>query len=87
MNSQVMTFWELITQQTIQVPIIQRDYAQGRMDKQARTIRKQFIGDLADHLETNQPLFLDFIYGSVTPTGEFLPLDGQQRLTTLFLLH
>ncbi|MCV5580090.1 DUF262 domain-containing protein, partial [Escherichia coli] len=34
---------------------------------------------------------LDFIYGSVTKndTGRhrFTPLDGQQRLTTLFLLH
>lgn len=87
MNSQVMTFWELMTKQTIHIPIIQRDYAQGRSDKQARTVRTQFIRDLADHLETNRPLMLDFIYGSVTPTREFLPLDGQQRLTTLFLLH
>lgn len=87
MNSQIMTFWELVTKQTIHIPIIQRDYAQGRADKQARTVRKQFIRDLADHLETKRPLVLDFIYGSVTPTKEFLPLDGQQRLTTLFLLH
>ncbi|WP_366144120.1 DUF262 domain-containing protein [Candidatus Accumulibacter sp. ACC012] len=35
------------------------------------------------------PLNLDFIYGSVEGDGEdsILPLDGQQRLTTLFLLH
>ena len=35
------------------------------------------------------PLNLDFIYGSVEgkETTRFQPLDGQQRLTTLFLLH
>jgi len=33
------------------------------------------------------PLDLDFVYGSRTPAEEFSPLDGQQRLTTLFLLH
>lgn len=88
MNSHVMTFWELITNHTIQIPIIQRDYAQGRFnDKQAVLVREKFIRDLADHLETERPLILDFVYGSVTPTKEFLPLDGQQRLTTLFLLH
>lgn len=33
---------------------------------------------------------MDFIYGDVKVSGEnkvFQPLDGQQRLTTLFLLH
>ncbi|XUP88632.1 hypothetical protein B6672_009185 [Campylobacter jejuni] len=29
---------------------------------------------------------LDFIYGSVK-NDVFLPLDGQQRLTTIFLLY
>ena len=35
------------------------------------------------------PLNLDFVYGSMEggDPGSFLPLDGQQRLTTLFLLH
>lgn len=82
-----MTFWELITTHTIQIPIIQRDYAQGRSDKQATLVREKFVRDLANHLETQRPIMLDFIYGSVTRTKEFLPLDGQQRLTTLFLLH
>lgn len=33
---------------------------------------------------------LDFVYGSSKRIGDvtyFIPLDGQQRLTTLFLLH
>src|SRR5262245_28874604 len=37
---------------------------------------------------TRLPLDLDFIYGSLEGSPQaFCPLDGQQRLTTLFLLH
>ena len=30
---------------------------------------------------------LDFVYGGLDETGKMTPLDGQQRLTTLYLLH
>lgn len=30
---------------------------------------------------------LDFVYGDIDANGVMTPLDGQQRLTTLFLLH
>ena len=30
---------------------------------------------------------MDFVYGNLNSDKEFIPLDGQQRLTTLFLLH
>ena len=71
----------------ITIPIIQRDYAQGRDEN--KDLRKEFIDKLFQHLESKQKLKLDFIYGSINPTNEnsFLPLDGQQRLTTLYLLH
>lgn len=72
--------------------MIQRDYAQGRPG--AENVREEFLGSLqhAFALAANDdalPLNLDFIYGSVDINGpaRFLPLDGQQRLTTLFLLH
>ncbi|MCU0470829.1 MAG: DUF262 domain-containing protein [Arcicella sp.] len=69
----------------ITIPIIQRDYAQGREDN--KELREEFIGKLFKHLETKENLKLDFIYGSLNQNNSFLPLDGQQRLTTLFLLH
>ena len=76
----------------IRVPMIQRDYAQGRPAE--TEIREEFLKALKDALikaadDSTLPLNLDFIYGSVEGDGEtrFLPLDGQQRLTTLFLLH
>lgn len=78
--------------QRVQVPMIQRDYAQGRESE--KEVRDEFLGVLYTALnlpsdDESLPLNLDFIYGSVEGDGltRFLPLDGQQRLTTLFLLH
>ena len=76
----------------VRIPIIQRDYAQGR--PAAEEVREEFLGALEEALrkpadDPTLPLNLDFVYGSVEGVSEtrFLPLDGQQRLTTLFLLH
>lgn len=73
----------------VEIPIIQRDYAQGRKDEYE--VRNTFLDALylaltTDHTNTNQSLDLDFIYGNID-YGIFSVLDGQQRLTTLFLLH
>lgn len=77
----------------IRIPMLQRDYAQGRDDQEE--VRENFLDALQEALEWQDddprlPRNLDFIYGSVEESrGEtaFYPLDGQQRLTTLFLLH
>lgn len=73
----------------VQIPIIQRDYAQGRSDQ--KEVRSNFLDAIYGYLDENIPnRDLDFIYGSLEKIGEdtvFIPLDGQQRLTTLFLLH
>ena len=78
--------------QYVEVPLIQRDYAQGRESQ--RDVRNDFLDALHGALilpvgDARLPLNLDFVYGSIdTANGtRFLPLDGQQRLTTLFLLH
>ncbi|KIH84094.1 DUF262 domain-containing protein [Pseudomonas batumici] len=91
-GSQITLKQLLSRHQRIQIPMIQRDYAQGRPG--AEDVREEFLGSLqqAFALAANDdamPLNLDFIYGSVDIDGpaRFLPLDGQQRLTTLFLLH
>lgn len=73
----------------IEVPIIQRDYAQGR--KGEEVIRERFLDSLFAALSEDSELELDFVYGSIKGKSKganiFLPLDGQQRLTTLFLLY
>lgn len=84
------TLHELLNQFKVVVPQIQRDYAQGR-DTQL-DLRKDFIGNIKQSLATKaSPLNLDFVYGYTekisNDTTAFIPLDGQQRLTTLWLLH
>ena len=43
--------------------------------------------DLFESLKNDKTLHLQFVYGSVKNGNDFIPLDGQQRLTTLYLLH
>ncbi|SFE49582.1 Protein of unknown function DUF262 [Chitinophaga sp. CF118] len=132
-NSFKYTFIRLITEYRVEIPVIQRDYAQGRIEVKTDQIRKGFVDALLGALKNNSPLHLDFIYGKIKgdlnsellwrnqksigellkavktyadnldvkinydlPPEEdsqkalkqyFIPLDGQQRLTTLFLVH
>ena len=76
---------------SIRVPLIQRDYAQGRSDANAGAVRDNFLGALHKSIREDQPIKLDFVYGEIVDDDQFgsrfEPLDGQQRLTTLFLLH
>jgi uncharacterized protein with ParB-like and HNH nuclease domain len=74
----------------ILIPMIQRPYAQGR--KSQTSIRDKFLQDIFMALanDKKEKLELNFIYGTFVDEGEdssFELLDGQQRLTTLFLLH
>lgn len=77
----------------IEIPLLQRDYVQGQKttsDGDGNKINKtgwRFINAIFDSMKDNRPLDMDFIYGSVDGGNNFIPLDGQQRLTTLFLLH
>lgn len=97
-NKQLTSFWNLIKRYKIVIPIIQRDYAQGRDEESP--LRKRFLSMLKQTLDlaiiasepnskTTQPhqLILDFVYGTPAENGAIAPLDGQQRLTTLWLLH
>jgi len=83
-RGRTLTFYELLEEYEVEIPIIQRDYAQGRKNK--KELRSNFLNAIRNCLEKNQDIKLDFIYGSVVD-GNFQPLDGQQRLTTLFLMH
>lgn len=86
-----ITFCELFNRvERVEIPIIQRDYAQGREEQ--HEVRNLFLDALSTALTknravSNQSLDLDFIYGSIESDKSFSVLDGQQRLTTLFLLH
>lgn len=80
------TFWIFLGQTSIVIPKLQRDYAQGRKGKES--IRENFLSSIKNALDSdNKQLKLDFVYGTGDNGGNFTPLDGQQRLTTLWLLH
>jgi len=85
METDKISFWKFIQQNAIEIPIIQRDYAQGRIGKEY--LRASFLKELKEALDNKEkPLKLDFVYGS-QENNHLQPLDGQQRLTTLWLLH
>lgn len=81
-----ISFRSLLEQYRVEIPALQRDYAQGRMGGKVPQIRERFLNDLFTALTKDTPLALDFVYGEVKG-AVFVPVDGQQRLTTLFLLH
>ena len=70
----------------IKIPRIQRDYVQGIDSDRINSIRKNLIEGLVRAVKGGEPLDLNYIYG-VVEGKKFIPLDGQQRLTTLFLFH
>lgn len=128
------TFYQLFNKYIIEIPIIQRDYAQGRENQNVEYIRNRFVTNLVESLVKKEEISLGFIYGKIegkdkerekilhqetvnkllytvkqyanqfdikvntslevenkettnTTSLRFIPLDGQQRLTTMFLLH
>lgn len=126
------TFYDLIQKYIIEVPIIQRDYAQGRELPNVTYIREKFVASLVSSVINKKALHLGFVYGKLEGKDKqrniqlhkqtvekllytvehyanqfnidvkssintekidnsnsirFIPLDGQQRLTTLFLLY
>lgn len=79
-----ISLWNLLNSSRVVIPIIQRDYAQGRKGKEY--IRKVFLKEIKTAFLERRQLVLDFVYGN--NEGDcFYPLDGQQRLTTLWLIH
>lgn len=86
MNDKIDTLLKLLEKYEIRIPIIQRDYAHGRKDGKSNEIRKNLIKDIKTCLEGNSVMDFNFVYGTVAQ-DIFYPVDGQQRLTTLYLLH
>ncbi|EJX06383.1 protein containing DUF262, partial [gut metagenome] len=84
------TLFEEDKYEYIYIPRIQRDYAQGRTDSEATVIRENILDDVA----SKKPLSWGIIFGVAenrqlvdgSTKKCFIPIDGQQRLTTLYLL-
>ena len=77
---------------SVVIPQIQRPYAQGRTDDVSTYIRNTFLDEIFESLSKDEEEIFDlnFIYGVIKPINKEYKLellDGQQRLTTLFLLY
>lgn len=77
MNNSKWDFRSAFSSKNILIPILQRDYVQGAKE----TVIAPFLDRL---LESDCDL--NYIYG-YQEAGCFVPVDGQQRLITLWLLH
>lgn len=74
-----MNFIKAFENKIILIPLLQRDYVQGNVE----SIITPFIEQLVDKDRHSD---LNYIYG-YNEDGKFVPIDGQQRLITLWLLH
>ena len=90
-NASKETFWSLIKKYYISIPRMQRNYAQGRKEPEINQKRENLLNDIFDALNNKKSLDLNFVYGNEYKLDNdkvlFVPIDGQQRLTTLFLLY
>ena len=73
-----MNFIESFNNKTILIPRLQRDYVQG---SRKSAVISPFLDSLIE-----KDCDLNYIYG-YEEGGCFVPVDGQQRLTTLWLLY
>ena len=83
-DTKLTNLWDLLQKYEVVIPNFQRDYAQGREGKS--DLRKRFLEQIESNLKKNSPLTLDFVYGTKNENEQIEPLDGQQRLTTIWLL-
>lgn len=84
----LITFSDFIKDHYVEIPRIQRDYTYGSGTPKTEEVVDKLLSDIFSALnDPKEELILDFVYGCKNEKSNFEPLDGQQRLTTLFLLH
>ena len=91
------SLWSLLSARglTVVIPALHRDYAQGRQDAETEAVRRKLLDNLSDALReaASDPaglcsgMDLGLLCGNLKEDRSLIPVDGQQRLTTLFLLH
>lgn len=85
-----MTLKSLFEKYYLIIPDYQREYAQGRDNSRDKKVLEMFIKTISDTLKEGSELSLDYVYGNIKKENGvdvFFPVDGQQRLTILFLFY
>ena len=89
---ELTTFSRLLKKESvIMIPKVQRDYAYGRQETKVKEILDGMLTTMLNAVANDSVEIFDFVYGgSFVKKNDngagLIPLDGQQRLTTLFLL-
>ena len=94
MKGTVYTFESILKEyEKIIIPMIQREYVQGDDNVIATEIRDNILNEFGKVISETEGqeiskkiVVLDYIYGIVRDET-IIPMDGQQRLTTLYLLY
>lgn len=92
------SYLDFIKKYHVVIPKIQRDYAYGRTDIKSQSVRKNIVTSLINavdpgKLQEKKKPFFYFVYGREDDKNtngsiiDFIPFDGQQRLTTMYLFH
>ena len=90
---QLKTFHQLLEEEkSIIIPKVQRDYAYGRQEEKVKNVLDGMLTSIIGAVRDDSNNILDFVYGGIyihknNKKVGLIPLDGQQRLTTLFLLY
>ena len=75
-----LTFWNLIQNNRIEIPVIQRGYAQGRVEDKITAIRKEFVADLIQSLaKDSDSIHLGFVYGKIEGVDKFQERERNKR--------
>ena len=86
-----ITLKKLLNKYFLIIPDYQRDYAQGRDNPRDSKVLDMFVETIIETLKNkDNKLSFDYVYGNIKTENDikvFYPVDGQQRLTTLFLFY
>lgn len=85
----ITSFASFINKYSVEIPRIQRDYTYGSGTEKTEKVLTKLLNDIHESLKNKKELILDFVYGCKdnSAPNTFQPLDGQQRLTTLYLIY
>jgi hypothetical protein len=85
----ITSFANFINRYSVEIPRIQRDYTYGSGTEKTEKVLTKLLKDIHESLKVKNELILDFVYGcnDNSAPSTFQPLDGQQRLTTLYLIY
>lgn len=88
LNYKDYSLYRFLNEFNICIPLIQREYVQGIKDKNGKIkgTTNRLVDDIVESLRNSKKISLNIVYG-FHEDNTFYPIDGQQRLTLMYLIH